>query len=209
MTQENWKFLLIDRNNDGILCLCSNRRVGQNLSLGMLDTKVIELPLHRYKFREFLGVDFDKKLLKVSGKREIRPLSESELSERYLARRNEARIREKYLELLEMMSFLSRRKKFLPYPDEIYSILNDEIRASNPSQRQYSEGIVEYAEIQDIPVESAFYEIQFKLESYKTVMIRDYALFEKYVRIFTTCDLGEMEKNFRCLQDEMFLNAKV
>jgi len=206
---ENWKYLLIDRNNGGVLCTLPNRTVGTNLMLGLLDSRTIEIPLHRKIFEIYKDVDFDNSFLHVSVKREVNPLKPENITDLFLKRREEAKLRAKYLELLEMLSFLSLKKACLGYPSSISSILEKELQSCRPEENYFSEGIKSYAHINQISFDAAYYEIKFKVEGSNTVKIRDYAIFQKYVRIFNTCSLDQLDQEFNNVRTEMFLNAKV
>ncbi|OFZ28626.1 MAG: hypothetical protein A2622_05920 [Bdellovibrionales bacterium RIFCSPHIGHO2_01_FULL_40_29] len=203
----NWKFLLIDRNNEGLLCPVVSQTVGINLLGGILDSRLIELPLHRVMYHKYAHLDFNNEYLRVTPKRVISPLDPMHITEIFLNKRAEALARAKYLELLEMISFLSLAKSHMGYPSNIVPLLNQEIQRCDPNLNQYSIGIREYADINNISPEVAYEEIKFRIQGATLTRIRDFAIFQKYVRIFNTCPLTDLESSYFKLREEVFLNA--
>lgn len=204
---EKWKFLFVDRNNNGLLCTTPTRTVGQNLLGGILDARVIEIPLHREMYKKYEALDYENGFLRVSPTREITELPAGLVTEDFLAKRKQASARAKYLELLEMISFLSTSKEYLSYPAPIYPILENELRDCQPQHGIFSNGIHEYAIVHEIEPSVAYEEISFVLRGARTIAMRDFAIFQKYVRTFNTCDLTELPSFYQKLREEVFLSA--
>jgi hypothetical protein len=202
-----WKYLLVDRNNEGLLCTVTSQTVGINLLGGILDSRLIELPLHRVKYSIFSHHDFDNEYLRITPKRDVSLLDPIHITENYLNKRVEAVARAKYLELLEMISFLSLAKSHMGYPADMTQILGNELMLCDPETDKYSVGIIEYADIHKIPPQAAYQELKFRVQGAKLTKIRDFAIFQKYVRVFNTCAVGKLEENYKKLRQEIFLNA--
>ena len=63
---------------------------------------------------------------------------------------------------------------------EIYDTLAIEILNSNPDTKEYSSGILEYANTLDITSSQAYQEIKLECETYNSIKIRAYAVSKKY-----------------------------
>jgi hypothetical protein len=63
---------------------------------------------------------------------------------------------------------------------EIYDTLAIEILNSNPDTKEYSSGILEYANTLDITPSQAYQEIKLECDTYNSIKIRAYAVSKKY-----------------------------
>lgn len=206
---ENWKYLVIDHRNLGVLCSAPTLEVGSALVRGLLDTKLMLLPLHLSWYSQYSHIDFNAAMLRVSALQEVQPLAINYVTDDFLKRRELARIRIQFLHKLQIVCEMARSRGTIGNFPELCSDLEAEIQKCQPGQGVYSLGILEYASIQGIAPATAYQDLKVKLDGARLVRIRNYSIYEKYVDLCGQTIAGDIESLYNRLLDEVYFNALV
>ena len=206
---DSWKYLVIDKLNGGVLYSAPTLANASNVSAGILSTTIIQIPLYRDHFSSFKKYDFDNDMLHASKDRNIKPLPAQDVTDDFLERRRVAKIRGKYLLSVELVCLLGREKSLFHYPEEISAELEIELNKCRVAEGYFSQAIKEYATVQEIEVGVAYEELRFLVDGARVEKIRNFAFYQKYIRLMNSSPLEELDKCYSRLIDEVFLNARM
>ena len=206
---DSWKYLVIDKLNGGVLYSAPTLANASNVSAGILSTAIIQIPLYREHFSSLKKFDFDNEMLHASKERNIKPLPEKDVTEDFLERRRVAKIRGKYLLGVELVCLLGREKSLFHYPEEISAELEIELNKCRLQDGYFSQAIKEYATVQEIEPEVAYEELRFLVDGARVEKIRNFAFYQKYIRLMNKSPLESLEECYSRLIDEVFLNARM
>lgn len=203
-----WKYLVVDKFNAGVLYSASSLANASNVSAGILSSTVIQIPLYREHFSQYQHFDFENDLLQASRDRKITPLPKETVTDDFLERRRVAKIRGQYLASVELVCLLGREKSSFRYPEEISAELEIELSKCRVEVGHFSEAIQEYATVQEVEPVVAYEELKFLVDGARIEKIRNFAFYQKYVRLMNSLPLDKLGKCYADLINEIFLNAR-
>jgi hypothetical protein len=206
---ENWKYLVVDLENSGVLYSAPTLTNALNVTAGILNVGILQLPLHREYFAPLNQYDYDNDMLESTKGRHVQPLPTERITEHFLRRREEAKSRGKYLVSIEMLFTMCRERATLSYPSEISAEVDIELGRCRPQEGYYTQGIHEYANVQRVDVSVAYEELKFLVNGARLVKLRNFGLYRRYVQIINSCPLSDLEKNYQLAIDEVYYNAKI
>jgi hypothetical protein len=181
-------YAVIDTPTSIILSFPKSYTAAECVTQGLLDTKALMIPTSLSKIgKEFKSYNLQKDFLKldISENSWISKVPEHLVNFDLQKKRKIARIRSIYIYSLEQRFLkIQNIRSIIHFDEHVYVNLLDDIKKSNPMTDTYSQGIVEYANIQSISPKTAYQEIKFMLDSSGLIKIRNYAWFKMYVKKF-------------------------
>ena len=181
-------YAVIDVKTNIILSFPKSYTAAECVTQGLLDTKAIMIPTSLSKVgNEIKSYNLEKDFLKldISENSWISKVSDHLINFDLQKKRKIARLRSIYIYSLEQRFLkIQNIRSIIHFDEHVYANLLDDIKKSEPMTDTYSQGIVEYANIQAISPKTAYQEIKFMLDSSGLIKIRNYAWFKHYVKRF-------------------------
>lgn len=181
-------YCVIDESTNIILSFPRSYTAAKCVAQGILNTKAVMIPTSLSKIgQEFKRYNLQKDFLKleITDNSWVSLVADHLVNSQLQQKRKIARLRSIYIYSLEQRFLkIQNSRSIIHFDEHVYAHLLDDIKKSDPSTNTYSQGIVEYANIQSISPNAAYNEIQFMLDSSGLIKIRNYAWFLVYVKKF-------------------------
>jgi hypothetical protein len=181
-------YAVVDKTTNIILSFPKSYTAAECVTQGLLDTKAIMIPTSLSKVgKEFKSYNLEKDFLKLSISETswLSKVPDHLINFNLQKKRKIARLRSIYIYSLEQRFLkIQNIRSIIHFDEHVYANLLDDIKKSDPITDTYSQGIVEYANIQTISPKTAYQEIKFMLDSSGLIKIRNYAWFKHYVKRF-------------------------
>jgi hypothetical protein len=181
-------YAVVDKTTNIILSFPKSYTAAECVTQGLLDTKAIMIPTSLSKVgKEFKSYNLEKDFLKLSISETswLSKVPDHLINFNLQKKRKIARLRSIYIYSLEQRFLkIQNIRSIIHFDEHVYANLLDDIKKSDPITDTYSQGIVEYANIQAISPKTAYHEIKFMLDSSGLIKIRNYAWFKHYVKRF-------------------------
>ena len=181
-------YAVVDKTTNIILSFPKSYTAAECVTQGLLDTKAIMIPTSLSKVgKEFKSYNLEKDFLKLSISETswLSKVPDHLINFNLQKKRKIARLRSIYIYSLEQRFLkIQNIRSIIHFDEHVYANLLDDIKKSDPITDTYSQGIVEYANIQAISPKTAYQEIKFMLDSSGLIKIRNYAWFKHYVKRF-------------------------
>ena len=181
-------YAVVDKTTNIILSFPKSYTAAECVTQGFLDTKAIMIPTSLSKVgKEFKSYNLEKDFLKLSISETswLSKVPDHLINFNLQKKRKIARLRSIYIYSLEQRFLkIQNIRSIIHFDEHVYANLLDDIKKSDPITDTYSQGIVEYANIQAISPKTAYQEIKFMLDSSGLIKIRNYAWFKHYVKRF-------------------------
>lgn len=183
-------YAIVDDETKIILSFPGSYSTAHYVTQGMLKTKAVMIPTSLQTVSESLKrYDLKNDVLKLDIKENswVSLVPPHLISKTIIQKRNICRLRSSYIYSLEQRFLkISGIRSIIHFDEHVTPFLLSEIKRSNPETDEYSDGIVDYANIQSISPAAAYREIKMMLESSGLMKIRNQAWFHVFVNKFNS-----------------------
>lgn len=193
-------YAVVDTTTRAILAFPNTQITAVYVSQGIVNSEPILIPSSLQTVGEDLEqYNLDTDVLKVAPKNGswVELMPDMLITKSLMERRNTAKLRSKYIYILEQQFKIQNARSLLHYDESVNAHLLMELNKCDPTTNTYSYGILEYANIQKIDPSTAYQELTVMLDSSGLIKIRNFAWFMEYVRRFN------MHNTKKSLEDEM------
>jgi hypothetical protein len=183
------KYVLIDKNNQGILYIGKSLPLITYLKMGILDTEIKPYFNNHEIFEWSNQNDIFEKHIKVSDLGKVLDLENEKIDEHFLDRKKLAVTRHGvFIKILVMAEVFGNKSDFI-FNTSADSIIFDLIK--NPDSQEF----FEYSQLRELPVEECLKELELKINSRRSQLIKTQALIDNFVeKINSEFDLGKIKK---------------
>jgi hypothetical protein len=210
MIEENC-YAVFDTSTRIILVFPQSYTTAVYVSQGMLNTEPILIPTSLARVgNELKQFDLNVDVLKLTPKQGhwVSLVPDHLVNEQLIKQREIARLRSDYIYVLEQQFKIQNARSMLHFDEHVATYLLDEVNKSDPTTDLYSQGIIEYANIQSMEFKAAYQEVKFLLDSSGLIKIRNYAWFTEYVRKFNSLTTKEeLQAEVKNAWQSLVLNA--
>lgn len=205
-------YAVIDKTTNIILSFPKSYTAAKCVTEGILDTKAVMIPTSIPQVgKEFKRYNLQKDFLKlsISDTSWVSIVPDHLINLHLQRKRKIARLRSVYIYSLEQRFLkIQNARSVIHFDEQVYAHLLDDVKKSDHITGKYSQGIVEYANIQSISPKAAYQEIKFMLDSSGLIKIRNYAWFTEYVRKFNSLTTKEeLQAEVKNAWQSLVLNA--
>lgn len=208
--QYNRFILICDGSSGAILCTADSDSHAYNLLLGLAETgTALPLPKAVTK-RDDYKHDFNdiSKHFQINKDFSIDVLPEKFITQDYLKLRQLILKKKIFLSLWDFQI----RRSCQNYTDFygapfMMAYLCDELNKCNPDKNEYTQAIIDWANIQEVPADAAYRELKFRHEGYGLVMLRAHALYTKYaLKISCATSDEDVKKEYNIALENLYTN---
>lgn len=200
-------YLLVDEVTDGILHATDDLSAASAMAVFSLRIKIIPLETHKSFLRkDLLDVDYkdpDVHLIwrQAPGLRKHLPMPPADITNEYLAFKQEVKTRTLYHELLLIRVLEASVTNFVETPllEKFSSTIVDDLLRSNPESGYFTPGIRAYASASEVDDATAFRELQLHIDNLKTVRMYLLGTYIKYRNLLNKADASR-ESQMRVIE---------
>jgi hypothetical protein len=187
------KYVLADKNNQGILCIGKSLPIITYLKMGLIDTEIKPF----FNNHEIFDWSNNNSILdhhiKVSDLGKVTSLETASIDDYFTARKTLANARYSVLiKILAMAEMFGNKFDFI-FNNSADSVIFDLIK--NPQSPEF----FEYSQLRGLPVDECFKELELKINSRKSQLIKTQALIDNFVEKVT---LEENLEKLKKIPDE-------
>jgi hypothetical protein len=179
---DRYRIVACDDSSNLILAVAPSLASANALAKAMVNvltcTLPVQLPRRHAAYAKF---DFERDHLQVDRELNIRVAPEHLITPSYRQRRDEARLRLTFLYALEVWAQQPIARLCDYFDTTLDPLLLDELQHCGADNASYSACVREYAEIQDIPADTAYQELNMKARASVAIRMRNYALYQRGV----------------------------
>lgn len=180
--------IVVDVLNGGVLCRAHSASNAHAVALGFVNSIPAILPTsivwNVTQLAE--GTDFDdlSQHYQYSKNVFVVPLPKHLITEAWIKRRALAKARADALWAWEVCcnKYLAERSFDYYFPGMMDAYLSEQLRACDPATGHYTSAIIEWATISQVAVDTAYQELKLRYESLGLRLIRNHALYYRYVQ---------------------------
>src|ERR1043166_3617605 len=192
---DQYRIIACDDCNNLILAVAPSLASANALAKAMVNVLICTLPAQLpRRLAIYSKFDFQRHHLQIDRDLNVRAAPEHLITPGYLQRRDEARLRLAYLYALEVWARERLARLYDYFDPTLDPLLLSDLQHCDAGNASYSEGVCEYAQIHDIPIDTAHQELLMKARASVTIRMRNYALYQKGVdRLSAACSKAELE----------------
>lgn len=183
------KYVLIDKNNQGILYIGKSLPLITYLKMGLIDVEIKPYFNNHEIFEWSNNNSISENNIKVTDLGKVIQLEPSSIDDYFLNRKKLAAIRHNVLIKILVMAEIFGNKS-----DYIFNTTADYVMfelIKNPHSQEF----FEYSQLRGLPVEECLKELELKLNSRKSQLIKTQALIDNFVeKINSETDLEALNK---------------
>lgn len=190
--------VVVDLLTGGILCRAHSISNAHAVSLGFVNAipavLPVSIPWNVTHVNE--TTDFDDLTQNYQYQKNvfIVPLPEHLITHEWIERRKLARARADALWSWEVCcnKYLSERSLDYYFPGMMDAYLAEQLQACDPKTGHYAPAIIEWATISQVEPDIAYQELKLRYEGLGLRLVRNHALYFRYVRIINSIDIPHM-----------------
>lgn len=200
---------VLDQETKAILCFTKTISCANSVCNGFVNGHIFIFPASLpWRKKELDGLDLKGDLSITDGK--ISKLAEHLITDKYKKQKEVATLRALYINSLEVYMNSQAARVGLFLDDNALPFVLRELQTSIPSDNTYTQGIEEYAAINNITTEAAYQELSLLCDTVGLVKIRNMAWYKRYVDIINTVETREeMKVVFKTLYNEIYGKALI
>jgi hypothetical protein len=208
----NFRFLILDLEIEGVVCITDSASCANSLIVGLINTKSVPVPAYYWtRFPKWKDKNFDENFIRLTDDTgpEISDLNQNLIKEEFLSKRKKAIARRNTLMTIERYLEIPLLNSVNYFDNSINFYIKNELDNSNPDQFKFSAGIIEYADMLSITPDRAFDELKFLFETQSRLKIKNLAVYKKYSeKINQSNDQSELDQCLKDFYKDCFLNAR-